>query len=469
VTNGKYLVERRLGGGGMAEVFLARTVGAEGFSRPVAIKRVLSGYSDRPQFAQMFVSEAQLTSRLQHSNIVSVFDFDRDPEGRLFLVMELVDGVDLDGLLATGPLSFSLVIYLAIEILRGLDHAHELPISTDGMRGVVHRDISPHNVLLAWEGAVKVSDFGIAKARAASSATASQIIKGKPAYMSPEQARGWPIDGRSDLFSVGVMLFEMLCLQPLFAGATMEETFSRLFFQPIPAPHDLRPEVPVDLSRVVASLLVRERDQRTPSARAALAALLGCNDCPKDGRDELIATLSQRFAGRAPIRAREVSRLSDTDPTLAAGALPPRAGTRTAPSGLRPGRKRDRRWVGAALAGLLVLGGAAGVLVASTRAPKPLATAKPTPGEARSIAPAGPAPTNRPPAIAPPPNTTPGVTQPRPPPATSSRADATELGAPTGPGAAPGTDRSPSSHAPARRTPSATPSAGEIREVQLDK
>lgn len=93
----------------------------------------------------------------------------------------------------------SLVIYIAVELLRGLDYAHDLPVNTDGMRGVVHRDISPHNILLSWEGDVKVSDFGIAKARAATSATASEIIKGKPAYMSPEQARGWPLDGRSDV------------------------------------------------------------------------------------------------------------------------------------------------------------------------------------------------------------------------------------------------------------------------------
>jgi len=189
LVNGKYVIEGRLGGGGMAEVFLARTVGAEGFSRQVAIKRVLPGFSDNVQFAQLFIAEAQLTSQLQHTNLVSVFDFDRDREGRLFLVMELVAGTDLDGLLETGPLPLSLVIFLAIEILRGLDYAHELPSVIGGMRGIVHRDISPHNVLSSWDGSVKLSDFGIAKARATTSATASLLIKGKPAFMSPEQAR----------------------------------------------------------------------------------------------------------------------------------------------------------------------------------------------------------------------------------------------------------------------------------------
>jgi serine/threonine-protein kinase len=164
--NGKYILDKRLGGGGMAEVFLARTVGAEGFSRRVAIKRVLPGYSENPQFAKMFVAEAQLSSRLQHPNVVSVADFDRDAEGRLFLVMELVEGVDLDGLNATGMLSFPLIIHVIGEVLRGLGYAHDLPPAGDGVRGLIHRDVSPHNVLLSWEGAVKVSDFGIAKARA---------------------------------------------------------------------------------------------------------------------------------------------------------------------------------------------------------------------------------------------------------------------------------------------------------------
>ena len=161
----------------MAEVFLGNTVGAEGFSRPVAIKRVLPGYSDNPQFAKMFIVEARISSRLVHPNIVSVLDFDRDHENRLFLVMELVDGKDLDALLQTGPLPASVVIHIIGEMLRGLGYAHDLPGTTDAMRGVVHRDVSPHNVLLSWEGAAKVSDFGIAKAREASSATALCLSK----------------------------------------------------------------------------------------------------------------------------------------------------------------------------------------------------------------------------------------------------------------------------------------------------
>src|SRR3954454_18843993 len=160
----------------MAEVFLASAIGAEGFERRVAIKRVLPGYSDNPAFAQMFVSEAQISSQLQHANIVSVLDFDRDAEGRLFLVMELVEGKDLDALASSGPLPVPVIIFVISEVLRGLGHAHDLPVGS-GLRGIVHRDVSPHNVLLSWDCPVKVSDFGIAKARQASEAEASVFIK----------------------------------------------------------------------------------------------------------------------------------------------------------------------------------------------------------------------------------------------------------------------------------------------------
>src|SRR5438874_9950643 len=136
----------------MAEVFLGSMVGAEGFSRKVAIKRVLPGFSDNPSFGQMFVAEAQISAQLQHPNIVSVLDFDRDSENRLFLVMELVEGRDLDALVSTGLLPYPVVIFLISEVLRGLGHAHDLPVGTGstGIRGIVHRDVSPHNVLLSW-------------------------------------------------------------------------------------------------------------------------------------------------------------------------------------------------------------------------------------------------------------------------------------------------------------------------------
>lgn len=314
--NGKYVLDRRLGGGGMAEVFLARTVGAEGFEKTVAIKRVLPGFSDQPAFSSMFVSEARLTSQLHHTNIVSVLDFDRDADGRLFLVMEFVDGTDLDGLLRTGPLPFSLVIFVAVEILRGLDHAHDLPVRVDGVKGIVHRDISPHNVLVGWDGAVKVSDFGIAKLRAHTSATASVMVKGKPAWMSPEQARGDKLDGRSDLFAVGIMLFEMLCQQRLFEADSTEATLARVWYAEIPSVNSVRPDVPTDLAAVVDWLLQRDLTRRAPNAGAVIEALLSCQAAPVNGRGELSALLSERFPGRAPVRVRTNPRAIPGAPTI---------------------------------------------------------------------------------------------------------------------------------------------------------
>jgi serine/threonine protein kinase len=304
---GKYQLDHRLGGGGMAEVFIAHTVGAEGFSRKVAIKRVLPGFSDNPAFAKMFVEEARISARLQHPNVVSVLDFDRDAEGRLFLVMEFIEGKDLDALVSTGLIPFPVAIFVTTEILRGLGYAHDLPITagqpgTDGMRGIVHRDVSPHNVLLSWEGALKVSDFGIAKARSASEATASEFIKGKPAYMSPEQANGERLDGRSDLFAVGVMLWEMLCGRRLFVGEDTRTTLAAVLFGTIPRPRSIRPDVPKDLEKVVMKLLERDLPARYRTAELAIADLLECNDAPKSGREQLIRVMTERFPHDAPFR-----------------------------------------------------------------------------------------------------------------------------------------------------------------------
>jgi serine/threonine protein kinase len=318
-VSGKYRLETRLGGGGMAEVFLGYAIGAEGFTRRVAIKRVLPGYSDNDAFARMFVAEAQITSQLVHPNIVSVLDFDRDPENRLFLVMELVEGKDLDGLTSTGLLPFPVVMFIISEVLRGLGHAHDLPVGTQS-RGVVHRDISPHNVLLSWLGAVKVSDFGIAKARAASEATASEFIKGKPAYMSPEQANGQPLDGRSDLFAVGVMLWEMTVGRRLFVAEDTRGTLAAVLFGQIPRPRSLRGDVPKDLERVIMKLLERDLPLRYATAEEALHDLLECADMPKAGREALVATLSERFPGQAPMR-QSLLRAQQSQPPQPAGQL----------------------------------------------------------------------------------------------------------------------------------------------------
>lgn len=395
---GKYQLDHRLGGGGMAEVFVAQTVGAEGFSRKVAIKRVLPGFSDNPQFAKMFVDEARISARLQHPNVVSVLDFDRDPEGRLFLVMEYIEGKDLDALMSTGLIPFPVAIFVTSEILRGLGYAHDLPITAgqpgnDGMRGIVHRDVSPHNVLLSWEGALKVSDFGIAKARSASEATASEFIKGKPAYMSPEQANGERLDGRSDLFAVGVMLWEMLCGRRLFVGEDTRTTLAAVLFGQIPRPRSLRPEVPKDLEKVVMKLLERDLPSRYRTAELAIADLLECNDAPKSGREQLIRLMTERFPHDAPFRQSRASNAGMTPVPahvataqtivahhpqhLAAGPPQPAASIgamRSAPTGTlgRAGMSTGKRIAIGLLVAVVAGGGTFGVVYSlRTRKPAP--------------------------------------------------------------------------------------------------
>lgn len=291
----RYQLGSKLGAGGMAEVFEGTLVGAEGFERRVAIKRVLSGLSEVPGFVEMFVSEARIASRLNHTNVVSVFDFDRDDDGRLYLVMEYVHGKDLATLLEAGPIPPSLIIYIVVEMLRGVGYAHA---PEPGRDGLVHRDMSPQNLLLSYEGAVKVVDFGLAKVRSASGNARSEHVRGKPSYMSPEQCNGEALDARSDLFAVGVMLHEMLTHQPLFTG-TVKEILARVLFQKIPAPSSMRSRVPADLERITMKLLSRTADERYPTAEAVIEDLLQCEDAPRDGRGELVHVLAQRFPDAA--------------------------------------------------------------------------------------------------------------------------------------------------------------------------
>jgi hypothetical protein len=300
---GKYAFERFLGRGGMAEVFAGRTLGAAGFSRRVAIKRILPNFCLDDRFRSMFVTEAQLGACLDHANVVSILDFEEDESGTLFLMMELVDGVDLNELLRTGSLPPAVALYVASEVLQGLAYAHELPAGTGGPRGVVHRDISPHNVLLSWDGAVKVSDFGIAKARDATYASSSTRAKGKLGYLSPEYANGLDLDGRSDLFAAGVLLWEMLVGASLFSRASETATLMSLLFEPYPSPRTRQPRLSMDIDGVTMRLLEKNRDDRYADATAANVAVKDCTAYPKHGRALLAALLAERFPDRAPPRS----------------------------------------------------------------------------------------------------------------------------------------------------------------------
>ncbi len=211
---GRYLLQQRLGRGGMAEVFRATVDGPGGFSRPVAIKRILPEYSQDEWFTRMIADEARIVSRLAHPNIVQILDAG-EVDGSWYIAFELVDGTDLFQLLQRiysrgQALPQAYACHIAAEVAAGLDHAHSRRDEHGQPLGIVHRDVSPQNVLLSWLGEVKLGDFGIARARQRTSETQAGTIKGKIYYMSPEQARGETVDHRSDLFAVGILLYETL-------------------------------------------------------------------------------------------------------------------------------------------------------------------------------------------------------------------------------------------------------------------
>lgn len=317
---GRYVLADRLGVGGMAEVYRAHATGALGFALPVAMKWLKPGIGDRPDLAAMFVTEAQIATRLRHPNIVAVTDFDRDGDGRLYLVMELVLGKDLAALAATGPLPAVAVVHLATELARGLGFAHELPDAGDGVRGLIHRDVSPQNTLLSWQGAVKVSDFGIAKLRAATQASGTIHVSGKPAYMSPEQAKGAALDGRSDLFALGVIMWELLTGRRLFAGGDTREVLARVLYAPITDPRRLCPGLADDLAALTLRLLARPVAERPAHARELIAALVACRDAPRDGEAVLAALLAARFPGEGPTERRPGLPARSGEPSAASAA-----------------------------------------------------------------------------------------------------------------------------------------------------
>jgi eukaryotic-like serine/threonine-protein kinase len=357
----RYRLGERIGVGGMGEVFRATRLGAEGFARTVAIKRILPGLSHEQRFIQMFIREALIVARLCHPNIVSALDFERDLDGQLFLVLEFVDGVDLNRLLSIGCLPHAVVVFIACEILDALRYAHGLPMDGGG-QGIVHRDLSPHNVLLSWDGFVKVADFGLAERCEASGVVEPHELRGKVAFMSPEQVHCRPLNGRSDLFSVGVMLWEMLTGEPLFRHEDANVMMWRVISQTIIRPGIVRP-VASDLEAVVMRLLERDPARRFSDAEAARDALAACDDASALGRIQLERLLAERFPEQAP-RARARSPV----PILTA---PARYRTETAVPPARPYNSLKvpatlrlsfgRWWIVAVAAGaaLVALGGLA--------------------------------------------------------------------------------------------------------------
>jgi serine/threonine protein kinase len=272
-AHGRYTILGKLADGGMAEIFLAVQHGAEGFEKQLVLKRILTQYSADPQFRNMLLDEAHISMSLQHGNIVQVLDLGV-AAGRYFLALELVDGWDLEKVLqrayaAQMVFPTALGLYVVSQVCRALAYAHGK--SRDGKPlGIVHRDISPNNVLISTEGEVKLADFGIAKAQRKREQTAAGVIKGKVAYMSPEQAQGMVIDRRSDIFSVGSMLYRMMTDKLPFEANNDLESLLRVQKAEFTPPQVAKPEMGESLAAIIRRAMRLHPAERYQTAEEML-------------------------------------------------------------------------------------------------------------------------------------------------------------------------------------------------------
>jgi hypothetical protein len=267
---GKYYLLERINVGGMAEVFKAKTFGVEGFERLLAVKRILPNIAEDEEFIAMFIDEAKIAVQLQHANIAQIFDLGKVDDS-FFIALEFVNGRDLrsifDRMRNKGEaLPIAMACYVTMQVCEGLDYAHNKRDAQGRELNLVHRDISPQNVLIGYEGEVKLIDFGIAKAAGKASKTQAGILKGKFGYMSPEQVRGLPIDRRSDIFAVGIVLYELLTGERLFIGESDFSTLEKVRNVEIVPPSSYNKKIPQELERVVLKALARDPEDRYANA-----------------------------------------------------------------------------------------------------------------------------------------------------------------------------------------------------------
>ena len=276
---GQYEILERIASGGMAELYRARRSGVEGFQKIVAIKKILPHLADNEGFIAMFADEAKLAAQLNHPNIVHIYDLGKIEGGGYFIAMEHVEGRDLRAILESArelqmPLPVPLAVYIASKVASALDYAHRRRDEDGRDLHIVHRDVSPQNILISYEGDIKLCDFGIAKAASKVSQTESGALKGKIQYMSPEQAWGKPIDRRSDLFSLGTVLYELLTEQQLFGGDSDLTVLEKVRAAVVPAAlrSELRGSEAARRDRAAKSL-AREADDRYANASDMLRDL----------------------------------------------------------------------------------------------------------------------------------------------------------------------------------------------------
>jgi serine/threonine protein kinase len=288
---GKYQLLQKIAVGGMAELYRSKVTRAHGFEKLVAIKKILPHLTDEGNLIKAFIDEAKLAALLQHENIVQIYDFG-SIDDEYFIAMEYLFGKDLRKLTHKArktavPLGLENTLFIISRICAGLDYSHNLKDLQGKPLNIIHRDINPQNIFLTYEGQVKIIDFGIAKAASHNSTTHEGLIKGKLAYMSPEQATGKPIDHRSDIFSTGIIFYELLAGRRMFEGETMEvySLVREARYEPLVK---LKPDLPAQLHEIVERALAKEPDQRYQTCGEMLADL-----------EECIFEMSVRLNGRS--------------------------------------------------------------------------------------------------------------------------------------------------------------------------
>jgi eukaryotic-like serine/threonine-protein kinase len=438
----RYELMGEIASGGMATVYLARLTGMGGFQRFVAMKRLHPHLASEKEFVEMFLDEARIAARIHHPNVVPILEVGASQVG-YFLVMEYIEGDTLARLLAraatTGKrLPVSIALRIAIDMLSGLHAAHELHDDQNLPVNLVHRDVSPQNVLVGQDGIARITDFGVARAASRLTATRVGQLKGKIAYMAPEQAAGEEqLDRRADVFSSGIVIWEALAQKRLFKAENEAATLSRIIAEPVPLLFQVSPQVSKEVSGVVMRALDRDRDKRFPSCAAfadALEAAAALKDKVASPRE--LAAYVNEVMGEEIAKQRDNIRtwLAHTEPTAAAGELPagvvpsssvsaaafsipgsvdPSSTGLSGPLSTPPEPKRSRTplVLGAILLiGLLGVGGF--MLTRSARSARPVAAAAPSPvavvvgpsaaSALPSAAPLEPVPAEAPSALAPP-------------------------------------------------------------------
>ena len=352
---GKYVLLDRINVGGMAEVFRAKSFGVDGFARLVAIKRILPNISKEEEFIEMFVDEAKLTVQLQHANVVQVMDLGK-VEDRYYISMEYVSGGDLRTVWDRARrrnrlLPIAMSCYLVMKCCEGLDYAHRKKDDTGKDIGLVHRDVSPQNLLVSFEGEVKVVDFGIALARHKVSKSQAGVLKGKFGYMSPEQVRGVELDHRSDIFACGIMLWELLVGDRLFLGESDFSTLEKVRNVEMVPPTHFNKNLSPQVERIVMKALAKNRDDRYRHASEMaedLQRYLFSSNQPF-ARTDLQRYMHQHFTEEIAAEQERLDKYRDLnpadfeDPVEKKPSQPPGAGGSAAAFGFAGGSQPDEK------------------------------------------------------------------------------------------------------------------------------